>query len=58
MEKDKYEILLSELAEVLKKKNETIAFQGYEIEGLKAKLAAAENAAKKDGKPSNIERRG
>lgn len=57
MEKDKYEILLSELAEVLKKKNETIMFQSYEIESLKKKLEAAENSVKNSGKPQNIERR-
>lgn len=57
MEKDKYEILLSELAEVLKKKNETIMFQSYEIESLKKKLEDAENSVKNSGKPQNIERR-
>ena len=57
MEKDKYEILLSELAALLKKKNETIEFQGYEIERLKKRLEAAENSVKNSGKPQNIERR-
>lgn len=46
MEKEKYEILLAELAEVLKKKNETITLQGYEIESLKQKLELAEKGAK------------
>lgn len=44
MEKEKYEILLAELADVLKKKNETIILQNYEIDGLKKKLEAAEKA--------------
>lgn len=57
MEKEKYEILLSELAALLKKKNETIEFQGYEIERLKKRLEAAENSVKNSGKPQNIERR-
>lgn len=44
MEKEKYEILLAELADVLKKKNETIILQNYEIDGLKKKLETAEKA--------------
>lgn len=56
MEKEKYEILLSELAEVLRQKNEKIKLQGYEIENLRLKLEAAEKSLKSSGKPQ-IERR-
>ena len=45
MEKEKYETLLSELAEVIKSKNTTIILQRYEIEELKKKLEAAEKEA-------------
>ena len=45
MEQEKYETLLSELAEVLKQKNTTILLQKYEIEELKKKLEAAEKEA-------------
>ena len=41
-EKEKYEILLGEFAEIIKQKNETIALQDWQIAGLKEKLAAAE----------------
>lgn len=45
MTSEKYEILLAELANVLKEKNTTILLQEYEIAALKEKLAAAEAAA-------------
>lgn len=54
----KYEIILLALAEVINLKNNEIVLKDYVINGLKKKLEAAESAAKKDGKPSNIERRG
>lgn len=57
MGKDKYEILLSALADALQNKDQTIMLQKYEIESLKIKLAAAEQSAKLSGKPQNIERR-
>lgn len=41
-EKEKYEVLLGELAEALKEKNDKISFQNWEIESLKKKLAEAE----------------
>lgn len=39
---EKYNELLKELAEALKSKNDKIKMQGYLIEDLKNKLAAAE----------------
>lgn len=41
-EKEKYDILLGELAEKLKEKNDTISLQNWEIESLKKKLKEAE----------------
>ena len=58
MEKEKYEILLAELADVLKKKNETIILQNYEIDGLKKKLEAAEKAVLRLPLTPHIEKRG
>lgn len=40
--KEAFDEVLQGLAEVLKSKNNTIFIQGYEIEALKKKLAAAE----------------
>lgn len=39
---EKYTELLKEIAELLKSKNEKIAFQSYVIDDLKGKLADAE----------------
>lgn len=39
---EKYTELLKELAELIKSKNEKIAFQSYVIDDLKTKLAGAE----------------
>lgn len=39
---EKYTVLLTELAELLKSKNEKIALQSYVIDDLKNKLAGAE----------------
>lgn len=44
MNKEKYEILLSELAEVIKQKNQKIELQEYAIESLTKKLIEAEKA--------------
>lgn len=62
MDNEKYETLLSELAEVLKQKNKTIDYQRLEIERLKKKIEDVENAAlnaavKLSGKAHNIEKR-
>jgi hypothetical protein len=43
---EKYTELLKELAELLKSKNDKIAFQGIIIDDLKAKLENAENEIK------------
>lgn len=43
MTQEQYETLLGELANSLKKKDETIKLQGWQIEDLKAKLKEAEN---------------
>ncbi|MGN0804388.1 MAG: hypothetical protein ACI4MS_03290 [Candidatus Coproplasma sp.] len=40
-EKEKYEVLLGELAEKLKEKNDKISLQNWQIEDLKKKLADA-----------------
>ena len=50
-------ILLDELAELIKKKNEEIAIQKYTIESLTKKVIAAEKTLQTSGKPQNIERR-
>lgn len=42
-DEQKYTELLKELAELLKSKNNTIAFQQYQIEALQEKLTAAED---------------
>lgn len=42
-DKQRYELLLGELAEILQHKNNTIALQKYEINSLKRKLEEAEN---------------
>lgn len=57
MDNEKYEILLEELAEVLKKKNEKIKLQEHVIDSLTKIIIAAEMSAKNSGKPNNIERR-
>lgn len=57
MEKEKYEILLAELAEIIQKKNEKIALLDYTVESLTKKIIDAEQAIKNSGKPENIERR-
>ena len=41
-EKEKYDLLLSELAEKLKEKNDTISLQNYKIANLEQQLKAAE----------------
>ena len=41
-EKERYDVLLAELAEKLKEKNDKILMQSYEISSLKAKLEEAE----------------
>lgn len=56
MDQDKYEILLSELAAVIKQKNDEIILKDYQIESLKKKLEAAEQSVLVDGKPK-IEKR-
>lgn len=45
MEKEKYKILLDELASVLRQKNETILMQSHEIAALKEKLEEVEKSA-------------
>lgn len=50
MQKKKYDILLSELAEVIEQKNNTIVLQSYEIDRLKDKLAAAEKIIKESSR--------
>ena len=46
MNNEKYEILLSELAEVIKRKNREIERQEHAIRVLIAKIEAAERSAK------------
>lgn len=41
-DKEKYEVLLGELAEKLKEKNDTISLLNWQIADLKKKLAEAE----------------
>lgn len=45
-EKEKYELLLFELAELIKNKNETIQMQGYQIARLEEQKAELEVALK------------
>lgn len=45
MDNRKYEIVLSELAEVIERKNTEIFLLKYDIDQLKAKLEAAEKSA-------------
>lgn len=55
---NKYDVLLSELAEILKKKNEQIVMDKITIETLKHKIEAMEAAAKANTyNSSNIEYR-
>ena len=57
MKIDNYMVLLDELAEIIKKKNEEIAIQKYRVEDLMQKVIAAEKTLQASGKPQNIERR-
>lgn len=57
MDNGKYEILLSELAEVIQRKNDKIALQEHVINNLTKQLEAIENSIKYSGKPQDIERR-
>ena len=57
MDKEKYEILLSELVALIKEKNDKIARQDHTIESLTKKVIAAEKSLQTSGKPQNIERR-
>lgn len=56
MNKEKYEIILSALAKVLKEQEDKIILQDHIIDTLTKKVEAAE-ALKSSGKPQNIERR-
>lgn len=56
MNKERYEILLAELATLIKEKNDKIQLQDHIIDTLTKKLEAAENTLLTSGKP-NIERR-
>lgn len=56
MNKEKYEILLSELVALIKEKNDKIKLQDHMIDTLSKKLSAAENPLSSEGKP-NIEKR-
>lgn len=58
MEKDKYTVLLDELAEALKNKNETILLQACEIERLKQVIRDAKSINETTcGQPQKIEKR-
>lgn len=48
-EKERYEIILGELAEAIKKKSDVIALQSWQLADLKNKLAIAEQYNKKGG---------
>lgn len=58
MEKDKYTVLLDELAEALKNKNETILLQACEIERLKQVIRDAKSINEITcAQPQKIEKR-
>lgn len=57
MDKEKYEILLSELIALIKEKNDKIELQDYTIERLTKQVLEIEKSVKESGKPQNIERR-
>lgn len=57
MNKEKYELLLCELADVIKKKNYEIALQKSTIKNLTSKLEAAEKSLKYSRTPENVEER-
>lgn len=55
-DKERYEVLLSELAEILKAKNETISMQSWQIDNLKTQLKEAEFHLNPHGKkPVSLE---
>ena len=57
MDKEKYEILLSELVALIKEKNDKIELQDYTIARLTKQVLEIEKSVKESGKPQNIERR-
>ena len=57
MNNEKYEILLAELADLIKSKNEKIELQDYTIKVLSKKINDIEKTVQESGKPQNIERR-
>lgn len=57
MDKEKYEILLSELVDLIKEKNDKIELQDYTIARLTKQVLEIEKSVKESGKPQNIERR-
>lgn len=57
MDKEKYEILLEELAEAIKKKNEKIDLQEHVIYTLTRHVESIENSMKQFKKSKHIEKR-
>lgn len=55
---EKYAVILDTLAEAIKAKENTISYQAYQIEDLKAKLKAAEEEASGKVCKTKIEYRG
>lgn len=48
-DKQRYEVILGELAEAIKRKDDVIALQSWQMRDLKNKLAIAEQYNKKGG---------
>lgn len=47
--KERYNLIIEELADVIKQKNETIAIQSWQIQDLNCRLEEAENYKQKGG---------
>lgn len=57
MKIDNFMVVLDELAENIKKKDEEIVILKYRVDDLMKKVIAAEKTLQASGKPQNIERR-